>query len=207
MFKKIKTERKGAISIIMVLFILTLVSSLSLLFDMSYSMFGMREIQSKIDMAGINALYSTIDLEALRNEEMGVINGGGSISHSGVSNLGNFAPVVRSAYIEELQKIRYHGDAPTVRRAEVSFEYSNFGLGYNSAVNSSGAKKRPQIVLESIVSYEVPVSTIIDETTRKVTGSVDSYHQTGSFTVTVQDIGADGKKTVLVHSITRIVLK
>ena len=208
MLKKIKNDKKGAVSIIMVFFILTLVASFTLLFDMSYTMFGLREVQSKIDMAGVNALYSSIDLDYLRNEQMGVVNGGGSISSSGSVNLSSgYTTTIKNAYTQALNKIDYPGENPKVRKTNVTFEYSNFGLGYNAASNSSGARKRPQIVLESIVSYEVPASTLIDEATKSVTKNVKSLHTGSEFKVTIQDAGKDGKKTVLVHSITRIVLK
>lgn len=204
--RKLKEEKKGAVSIIMVLFLLTLLASFSLLFDMSFTMFGLRDIQSKIDAAGINALYSSIDLEYLRNEQMAIVNNGGSISTSGVIKSGAYTNTIRNAYTAELNKIDYPGENPKVKRTNVSFEYSDFGLGYNAASVSS-AKKRPQIILESIVSYDVPSSTLVDEVTRRVTKSVKSVHTGTDFQVTIQDKGVDGKKTVLVHSLTRIVLK
>lgn len=204
--RKLKEEKKGAVSIIMVLFLLTLLASFSLLFDMSFTMFGLRDIQSKIDAAGINALYSSIDLEYLRNEQMAIVNNGGSISTSGVIKSGAYANTIKNAYTAELNKIDYPGENPKVKKTNVSFEYSDFGLGYNAASVSS-AKKRPQIILESIVSYDVPSSTLVDEVTRRVTKSVKSVHTGTDFQVTIQDKGVDGKKTVLVHSLTRIVLK
>lgn len=204
--RKLKEEKKGAVSIIMVLFLLTLLASFSLLFDMSFTMFGLRDIQSKIDAAGINALYSSIDLEYLRNEQMAIVNNGGSISTSGVIKSGAYTNTIKNAYTAELNKIDYPGENPKVKKTNVSFEYSDFGLGYNAASVSS-AKKRPQIILESIVSYDVPSSTLVDEVTRRVTKSVKSVHTGTDFQVTIQDKGVDGKKTVLVHSLTRIVLK
>lgn len=211
MLEKLKKENKGAVGIIMVIFILTLAGALALLMDISSTMFGMKEIQSKIDMAGINALYDSIDLRYLRNEEMGVVSGGGVISSSGnISSevlSGNYKSIIETKYRDELNSINYPGSNPKVRKASVTFEHSNFGLGYNSAVNSSGANSRPQIVLESIVSYDVSASTLVDEVTRSVTKRVRSVHTGTDFTVTVTDAGVDGMKTVLVHSITRIVLK
>lgn len=209
--KKIKNDKKGAVSIMMVIFILTLVASLSLLIDLSGTMFGMKEVQSKIDIAGINALYNSIDATRLRNEEMGIISNGGSISSSGnISSevsTGAFADIIRREYIDELNQIRYPGETPMVRSARVSFEHSNFGLGFNSASNSTGAKNRPQIVLESIVSYDVPSSAIVDRISKSITKKVNSVHSNSEFKVTIEDVASDGMKTVLVHSITRLVLK
>lgn len=211
MLEKLKKEKKGAVSILMVIFILTLAGAFALLIDMSSTMFGMKEIQSKIDMAGINALYDSIDLRYLRNEEMGVVSNGGVISSSGNMTAevisGNYKSIIENKYRDELNSIKYPGTNPKVRKANVTFEHSNFGLGYNSAVNSSGATLRPQIILESIVSYDVPASTLVDEKTKSVTKKVKSVHTGTDFTVTTTDSGVDGKKTVLVHSITRMVLK
>ena len=99
MLEKLKKEKKGAVGIIMVIFILTLAGALALLMDISSTMFGMKEIQSKIDMAGINALYDSIDLRYLRNEEMGVVSGGGVIS-----GLGNMSSEVLSGNYKNKQR-------------------------------------------------------------------------------------------------------
>ena len=201
-------SKKGAISVIMVIFMMTLVVSFTLMLDTSYIAYGLREVQSKIDTAGINAMYQSIDLNHLRNEEMAIVGGGGSISSSGVININasRYTNTIRNAYIRELNNIEYPGENPTVRDARVSFEYSNFGLGFNAA-SSSSARRRPQLVLESMVSYEVPASVVIDDSTRTVARTVDSVHSGSEFRVTLQETGRDGRQAVLVHSITRIVLK
>ena len=80
-------------------------------------------------------------------------------------------------------------------------------MGYNAANGSTSAKSRPQVVLESIVSYDVSSSVLIDEFTRNVKKSVQSTYSNSEFSVTVSDRGKDGKSTVMLHSITRIILK
>lgn len=200
---------KGAISIVMVIFLLAVSAAFTMLIDLSTTMYGMKEIQSKIDIAGINALYNSIDYTYLRDETLGMSNGDYITSSGGQSSdIGqeNYVELIRNNYIRELQSIQYVGVNPQVRKSEVRFEYSNFGVGYNSNTSTS-AKLRPQVVLESIVSYEVSASILTDEMTRNITKSVKSTYNNSTFSVTISDAGSDGKKTVMLHSITRILLK
>lgn len=208
LYKKVNST-KGAISIAMVIFLLVVSSAFALLIDMSSVMFGMKEIQSKIDIAGINALYNTIDYDYLRDETLGLTNGDAITSGGQVSsnlNQQNYISVIRNRYMDELRSIKYPGSNPQVIKSEVRFEYSNFGIGYNSNT-STAAKARPQVILESIVSYEIESSTLMDEVTRDLTKSVNSTYNNSNFSVTISDKGKDGKSTVMLHSITRVVLE
>lgn len=208
--KNAKKNVKGAVSIIMVIFILILVTAFAMLIDLSSSMFGMKEIQSKIDIAGINALYNSIDYTQLRDETLGVVNGGSITSSGSLSsdmNERKYVEIIRNKYINELQQIKYPGENPKIQKSEVRFVYNDFGVGYNAANGSTSAKSRPQVVLESIVSYDVSSSVLIDEFTRNVKKSVKSTYSNSEFSVTVSDRGKDGKSTVMLHSITRIILK
>lgn len=208
--KNAKKNVKGAVSIIMVIFILILVTAFTMLIDLSSSMFGMKEIQSKIDIAGINALYNSIDYTQLRDETLGVVNGGSITSSGSLSsdmNERKYVEIIRNKYINELQQIKYPGENPKIQKSEVRFVYNDFGVGYNAANGSTSAKSRPQVVLESIVSYDVSSSVLIDEFTRNVKKSVKSTYSNSEFSVTVSDRGKDGKSTVMLHSITRIILK
>lgn len=213
-FLKFKNKRKfkdtkGATSTVMVIFLLTMCSAFTLLIDMSSRMFGMKDIQSKIDIAGINALYNSIDYTQLRNETLGVVNGG-SITSGGTAstdmNEQKYIEIIRNNYKRELNSIEYPGDNPVVRKSDVRFVYSDWGVGYNTA-NSASAKRRPQVVLESIVSYEVSASALVDEIGKNVTKSVKSAYNNTTFSVTVSDTGKDGKSVVMLHSITRLILK
>lgn len=208
--KNAKKNVKGAVSIIMVIFILILATAFTLLIDLSSTMFGMKEIQSKIDIAGINALYNSIDYTQLRDETLGVVDGGSITSGGSLSsdmNEHKYIEVIRNRYINELQQIKYPGENPKIQKSEVRFVYNDFGVGYNAANGSTSAKSRPQVVLESIVSYDVSSSVLIDEFTRNVKKSVKSTYSNSEFSVTVSDRGKDGKSTVMLHSITRIILK
>lgn len=201
-------DTKGAISIAMVIFLLVMAAAFGLIIDLSSTMFGMKEIQSKMDIAGMNALYNSVDYTYLRDESLGILNGG-SISSSGTaSNVssGDYIGIIRDNYKEELNKIKYPGSNPEIRKSAVRFEYSDFGVGYNTS-NSTSAKSRPQVVLESIVSYEISSSTLSDAVTRNLTKSVKSTYNNTTFSATVSDSGKDGKSTVMLHSITRIILQ
>ena len=148
--KNAKKNVKGAVSIIMVIFILILVTAFTMLIDLSSSMFGMKEIQSKIDIAGINALYNSIDYTQLRDETLGVVNGGSITSSGSLSsdmNERKYVEIIRNKYINELQQIKYPGENPKIQKSEVRFVYNDFGVGYNAANGSTSAKSRPQVVL------------------------------------------------------------
>lgn len=208
--KNAKKNVKGAVSIIMVIFILILATAFTLLIDLSSTMFGMKEIQSKIDIAGINALYNSVDYNQLRDETLGVVDGGSITSGGSFSsdmNERKYIEVIRNRYINELQQIKYPGENPKIQKSEVRFVYNDFGVGYNAANGATSAKARPQVVLESIVSYEIPSSTLVDEINRNITKTVKSRYSNSEFSVTVSDVGKDGKATVMLHSITRIILK
>lgn len=215
MFKKLKSilnqkinSSKGAISIMMVIFLLTLSAAFAMLIDLSSIMFGMKEIQSKMDIAGMNALYNVVDYRYLRDETLGLTNGE-SITSSGTTSFAGttstYATLIRNKYNDELRSIKYPGSNPKIEKSRVSFEYSKFGVGYNSS--SSSAKSKPQVVLESIVSYEVSASNLVDSITRNLVKRVWSTYDAKDFTVTISDTGQDGKSKVMLHSITRIILE
>lgn len=206
MLKKIKSK-KGQISVLMVVFIMILCYMLAGMVDIANRQWGIEETQSKIDIAGMNALYGSINLDSLRLETLEISGGGGGIGHDGAGadtiNPSQYEPVVKKAYRDELTKVTYGGKSPAIRYTDVDFEYSNFGLGYKG----NTAKQRPQVVLESVVSYTVDTSTLTDKFTGTLGKEISSSHANTDFKVTVTESAKDGKAELLIHSITRLVLK
>lgn len=206
MVKKIR-EKSGQISVIMVVFIMTLSYMLAGMTDMGTRHWGLKETQSKIDIAGMNALYSSINLESLRHETLEITGGGNGISSDG-SGAGSidpsqYEPVVKKAYTDELRAVKYGGKSPNISYVDVDFEYSNFGLGYKT----NSAKERPQVILESVVSYIVENSNLLDKYDKNLSKQISSSHANTDFTVTIKSTAEDGKAELLIHSITRLVLK
>lgn len=206
MFNKLK-NKDGQISVIMVVFIMILCYILSGMVDLGTRYWGLKETQSKIDIAGMNALYGTVNLESLRLETLEIEGSQNGIASDGTGaesvNPDEYEPIVRNAYREELKKVRYGSRKPEIRFTDVNFEFSDFGLGFKE----SSAKKRPQVVLESVVAYKVDSTTLTDKLSGNINKKVSSSHSNTEFTVTINEKAKDGEAELLIHSITRLVLK
>lgn len=204
MINKLK-EKKGQISVIMVIFIMILCYMLASMIDIGNRQWGLRETQTKIDIAGMNALYNSVNLDSLRLETLDI--GGSGISSDGTGadslNSSQYATKVRNEYTKELSNITYGGARPNIRYTNVDFEYSSTGLGYKG----SGTKSRPQVLLESIVSYTVDSSIVTDKLNLDKQATVTSSLSNTNFTITVKDTAEDGKAILLIHSETKLVLK
>lgn len=205
MINKLKKERKGQISVIMVVLILILCYMFASMVDISTRQWGLKETQTKIDIAGMNALYNSVNLDSLRLETLDIGGSGISSDGSGASSINpsQYETTIRNQYIKELSNITYGGTRPTIKYTKVDFQYTNKGLGYKN----TGAKSRPQVLLESIVSYTVDSSLVTDNINVNKTGTVKSSLSNTSFTVTLQDTAGDGKAVLLIHSETKLVLK
>lgn len=204
MINKLK-EKKGQISVIMVILIMILCYMIAGMVDIGTRQWGLRETQTKIDIAGMNALYNSVNLDSLRLEILDI--GGSGISSDGTGadslNSSQYESKVRDEYRRELSAITYGGARPEIRYTNVDFEYSNTGLGYKG----SSAKSRPQVLLESIVSYTVDSSLVTDSLNLNKGGTVTSSLSNTSFTISVQDTAQDGMAILLIHSETKLVLK
>lgn len=204
---KIIKNKDGAVSVIVVIFVLILATMLAGMVDMGIMQFGIKETQTKIDVAGTNALYSSINLESLRLETLEVEGGGTGIGADGSGldsiNSSKYESVINNRYRDELRMIRYGGQTPQIQYTKVDLEYSDFGLGFKG----SSVNKRPQVVLESVVSYTVASSSVSDIFSGNKGKEIKSSHANTNFTVTIGETSGDGEMQVLIHSITRLVLK
>ena len=198
------TDKKGEVSILMVALIFIVCIMLSGMIDMSTKQWGIKETQSKLDIAGTNALYNSIDLESLKLEELNI--GGSSISMDGTTtslNSSQYTSVVKSNYTQELSKVTYGGKTPTIRYVNVDFLYTNKGLGYTG----SSVKERPQVSLQSVVSYVVPSSTVTDGSGGLNIQTGTSSLSNSTFHIEIEDSVNDGESILVIQSETKIVLK
>lgn len=204
MIKKLKSK-KGEISVLMVLFILILTYMFGFMLDLGNRQWGIRETQTKIDIAGTNALYKSINLNSLKFESLDI--GGTSIGADGSGassvNPSVYESVIKDAYKKELSAVTYGGSSPTILYTKVDFKYTNTGLGYTAG----SAKSRPQVALESVVSYTVDSSLVTDNVNVNKQETVKSSLSNTSFTVNIKDSANDGKAIVYIHSETKVVLK
>lgn len=204
MVNKLK-EKKGQVSVVMVILIMILCYMFAGMVDLGTRQWGLRETQTKIDIAGMNALYNSVNLDSLRLETLDIGGSGISADGSGASSIDSskYETKVKNEYTKELSSITYGGVKPTIKYTRVEFQYTNKGLGYKG----SSAKSRPQILLESVVSYTVDSSLLTDNVTLNKGGTVQSSLSNTSFTISVQDVANDGKAVLLIHSETKLVLK
>lgn len=198
-------EKKGQISVIMVIFIMGLCYMFAGMIDIGNRQWGLREVQTKLDIAGMNALYNSVNLESLRLETLDIGGSGISSDGSGADSINpsQYEKVIQNAYKNELNTVTFAGEKPTIKYTKVDFQYTSTGLGFKS----SNAKKRPQVLLESVVSYKVDSSTFTDSLNFNKKKTVTSSLSNTSFTVSVSETAEDGMATLLIHSETKLVLK
>ena len=193
----------------MVVFIMIVIFIFTMMVDLATNMWAMKDLQQKIDNAGINALYSSIDISYLKDEILAVNNSGGGIALDGTGkdsvNNSTYKPIIDSAYQQELSKVKFNGANPNIESTRVKFDWTDYGLGYDSSTQTS-AKKRPQIILESMVSYLVPASDLVDKRTGNETKRVTST-SSGEYSIVIHETANDGMRKVVIYSNTRIVLK
>lgn len=204
MLKKLK-QKEGELNILLVVLIMVVCYMLSGMVDISSKQWALKETQSKLDIAGMNALYNSIDLNSLKFEKLDI--GGNSIAMDGSGadslNSSTYTKIVKDAYVEELRNVTYGGKRPTIRYTNVDFSYTNTGLGYSG----STAKRRPQVALESVISYTVASSDLTDISGIYNNKSVTSSLSNTKFDISIEDSANDGESILLIHSETKLVLK
>lgn len=196
-------NKNGEVSVLVVALIFISCIMVTGLVDMSMSQWGIRETQAKLDIAGTNALYNSIDLESLKLEELNI--GGNSISMDGTSSLVNegYKKTIQSNYLDELSKVTYGGQKPVIRHTNVDFVYTNKGLGYIG----SATKARPQVSLQSVVSYTVSSSALTDSAGGFKSKIGNSSLSNTRFDISIEDSANDGESILIIQSETKIVLK
>lgn len=203
MVKKLQSK-KGAVSVLMVVFILVLCYMFGSMLDLGNRYWGIRETQSKIDIAGSNALYNSINEDNLKYEVLDIGGSAIGIDGSGAGSLTSaHETVIKNAYKTELANVKFGNASPEILYTKVDFQYTNKGLGYKG----TATKSRPQVALESVVRYRVDVSMVTDGVNINKTSTVKSSLSNTSFTVTVKDTAKDGKADLYIHSETKLVLK
>ena len=197
MKNKIK-NKSGEVSVLVVALIFISCIMVTGLVDMSMSQWGIKETQAKLDIAGTNALYNSIKLEELNI-------GGNSITMDGATSLTNkeYEKTIQSNYIDELSKVTYGGQAPVIRHTNVDFVYTNKGLGYVG----STTKARPQVSLQSVVSYKVANSILTDSAGGLTSKTGSSSLSNTKFDISIEDSANDGESILIIQSETKIVLK
>lgn len=201
--KNIIKNKNGEVSVLVIALIFISCIMVSGLVDISMSQWGIRETQVKLDIAGTNALYNSIDLESLKLEELNI--GGNSITTEGASSLASqeYKRTIQDNYLNELSRVTYGGKKPVIKHTNVDFVYTNKGLGYVG----SATKARPQVSLQSVVSYTVASSVLTDSMGGFTSKIGNSSLSNTKFEISIEDSANDGESILIIQSETKIVLK
>ncbi|HCL4480277.1 TPA: hypothetical protein N2D99_002365 [Clostridium botulinum] len=200
--KKIK-EKKGSYSIISVIVVFIVVLAITAFADITSKAWTLNEVQSIMDISGVNALQSTIDTKILRDEIFGTDKDNGVDTTTGNVTLGDYKTKIVNKFIIEMNKyVKTNNNivAFNVERADVDFTYNDtWGLG-------DSAKKRPQIVLDTVSTIRIKNSSKFD-TLNGITKSIYSSRNNNTFTVTYAGTKEDGTIELIIRSVTRIVYR
>lgn len=195
---KILNNRKGAFSILAVILIFIVVLSITAFTDITSKSYVLNEIQGNMDISGVNALQSSIDIIRLRAEQLATDGSNNADTTTGSLNLSNYKTKINNAFDTELKK-RISNNSTIVRvqqlNYKVDFTYDTWGFGTSS-------KKRPQIVLDETYKITIRASSKFDTIT-PIAKSMYSARQGSNFSVSYGGTNEDGNVELIVRSVTR----
>lgn len=204
-------NQKGSYAIISVILIFIILTAITAYTDIIKKRWTINEVQSVMDASGTNALKKTVDLQALYKEKVGK---GGYYTQDNVDKSKIIGAVdnkykdnIKKAYLEELNnQVRFNDvvQSMEVDRVEVSFDYTNFGLGAHKGKEIQ--EEHPQFMIDSIVRMKVKTSRLFD-VGNSVTSAVYSSKNGKDFQVTYRDATEDGYTELIIRSFTRLVYR
>nr|WP_162182149.1 hypothetical protein [Jeotgalibacillus malaysiensis] len=201
-------NEKGSYSIIAVMLIFIILIAVAAYTDMITKRWTINEVQAVMDLSGGNTLKKHVNLNELYQEKIG---DGRFTSDKNKEQIKSeleaavdedYLRKIEDAYKEELfNQIKVNDTISSVQvtNLDVDFGYTNEGLGEK-------ATPRPQFVIDSVVQLEVKTSNQFD-TGANYTSQVFSSFNSSNFEVTVIDKPKDGKQTLAVRSVTRLVYR
>lgn len=203
-------NEKGSYSIIAVMLIFIILLAVAAYTDMITKRWTINEVQAVMDLSGGNTLKKHVNLNQLYQEKIG--DGRFTSDESKDKNQikseleaavdEEYLRKIEDAYKEELfNQIKVNDTISSVKitNLDVDFDYTSEGLGKSE-------KERPQFVIDSVVQLEVKTSNQFD-TGANYTSQVFSSFNSSNFEVTVIDKPKDGKQTLAVRSVTRLVYR
>lgn len=203
-------NKEGAFSIIAVMLILIIVTIIAGYTDIIVKKWTINEVQAVMDLSGGNTLKKNVDLNQLYQEKIG---GAGFRSDKSEEQVREelkkavdkqYLEKIEEAYRTELSmqvKTNQTIQSVEIEKVQASFDYSTFGLGENRS-----ERPRPQFAIDALVRLEVSTSNHFD-IGQSYTSQAFSSFNNSNFSVTVVDEAHDGKQTLLVRSVTRLVYR
>lgn len=215
-------NQRGSYAIISVILIFIILSAITAYTDIIKKRWTINEVQSVMDASGTNALKTTVDLKGLYKEKVG---GNGYYTDENKTDAQireslnkivdtAYKNKIRDAYVKELnQQVQLNDvvQGMTVERVDVSFDYSNFGLGKSvgrTVKNGSQTRdgSRPQFAIDSIVRMKVKTSQLFDVGSN-ATSTIYSSRNNANFQVSYKDAKEDGYTELIIRSVTRLVYR
>lgn len=203
-------NKDGVFSIIAVMLILIIATIIAGYTDIIVKKWTINEVQAVMDLSGGNTLKKNVDLNQLYQEKIG---GAGFRSDKSEDQVREeLKQAVDERYLEKLEEayrqelsnqVKVNDTIQSVKLENVraSFDYSTFGLGKNKS-----ERPRPQFAIDALVRLEVSTSNHFD-IGENYTSQVFNSFDNANFSVTVVDKANDGKQTLLVRSVTRLVYR
>ncbi|WP_214688413.1 MULTISPECIES: hypothetical protein [unclassified Exiguobacterium] len=203
-------NKDGVFSIIAVMLILIIATIIAGYTDIIVKKWTINEVQAVMDLSGGNTLKKNVDLNQLYQEKIG---GAGFRSDKSEDQVREeLKQAVDERYLEKLEEayrqelsnqVKVNDTIQSVKLENVraSFDYSTFGLGKNKS-----ERPRPQFAIDALVRLEVNTSNHFD-IGENYTSQVFNSFDNANFSVTVVDKANDGKQTLLVRSVTRLVYR
>lgn len=182
---KVAKEKRGQISISIVVAMLIAVVVFTGLFDIMRRTYTMNEVHAIMDVASVTALRSSVDEEKLRLEQFEVDKS---------MALRNYEKLVKESIQNYGQLESFH-----FVRTKIEDFNENWGLGVTSS-------SRPQVLIDSSVVITVRSSFLFDNVPSLAKKFYDSRNN-GDFVVTYQGKNEDGEIELAVRSVSRVVYR
>lgn len=223
-------NEKGSYSIIAVMLIFIILIAVAAYTDMITKRWTINEVQAVMDLSGGNTLKKHVNLNQLYKERIGDEGFNDyefteeelrmteaerrEIKERAIRNKlqvavdEKYLAMIEEEYKKELfsqVKLNDTISSAKISNIDVTFDYTNKGLGKGNTFDQK-SNARPQFVIDSVVQLEVKTSNQFD-TGANYTSQVFSSFNSSNFEVTVIDKPKDGKQTLAVRSVTRLVYR
>lgn len=208
-------EKRGSLSIIGAILCLIVVVILQYYLDMNKTSWVQNELQSIMDVSGINALQESINNDLLRKEILAVTENksDGTTINNGVSSSGNTS--VSSESLNKITKTNFEKElkscvkvnnsiisAFNIERFKSTLEFSDWGI---NKTTSGTANKKAQLTLDSTIKVTLQENVKFDYKAHTET-MYDAKTGT-NFSISVAGQTPDGRLVVLVRTHSRVVYR
>lgn len=208
---KIK-KTDGAISIIFIVLTLILITIITAFLTLNKTSFLFNEIQSVMDTSATTSLVYSIDKNKLKQEIIAV---GDSYIYSDGSkkniNQSQLDSIIKQKYIEQLNANISTGNIDGVNSYKIvsfSTELTYDDWGVNATTNNVlSRKKRPQLIMNSVVQVTVDSYTDFDTLGTYTLNLYNARTSKNDISISVAGTTNDGKIILNVRTMARVVYR